>query len=106
MGYKVGSILPLTHGYVWPVPNEKIAWAEKGIVGRGILVDYHRWRQQQGGSEYANINTFDTTPITLKDLHACLAAQGTQVKFGDILVVRSGEFDATVYLSLNCPYVI
>ena len=71
--------------------NENIAWAERGIVGRGILIDYDRWRQQQSDSRYAHVNTFNTTPIPLSDLKACLAAQGTEVRFGDILFIRSGK---------------
>lgn len=61
-------------------------WAERGIVGRGILVDYHTWRLEQG----KELNCFETSPIPLSDLKACLAAQGTVPKFGDILIVRSG----------------
>lgn len=69
-----------------------IAWAEKGIVGRGILIDYHSWRLKQAESDptYREFDAFATTPISLKDLKACLEAQGTEVRFGDILIIRSG----------------
>ncbi|KAK3685579.1 hypothetical protein B0T22DRAFT_492468 [Podospora appendiculata] len=73
------------------------AWAEKGIVGRGVLVDYHTWRQWQaeaGSIRHQNFDAFDTTPIPLEDIQACLAAQGTEVKFGDILLIRSGWMQA------------
>ncbi|KAH8908593.1 hypothetical protein BR93DRAFT_944186 [Coniochaeta sp. PMI_546] len=68
------------------------AWAEKGIVGRGILVDYHTWRLKQAETNpsYAAFDAFATTPIPLSDLQACLAAQGTEIHFGDILIIRSG----------------
>lgn len=68
------------------------AWAEKGIVGRGILADYHSWRLKQASTDpsYASFDAFATTPIALSDLQACLAAQGTEVRFGDVLIVRSG----------------
>ncbi|KAL1861348.1 hypothetical protein VTK73DRAFT_7136 [Phialemonium thermophilum] len=66
------------------------AWAEKGIVGRGVLVDFHRWRLQQRDPRYMKFDPFDRCPISFEDLQACLAAQGTEVKFGDILIVRSG----------------
>ncbi|OIW30077.1 hypothetical protein CONLIGDRAFT_654392 [Coniochaeta ligniaria NRRL 30616] len=68
------------------------AWAEKGIVGRGILIDYHAWRLKQAATNpsYATFDPFTTTPIPLSDLLACLAAQGTEIHFGDILIIRSG----------------
>lgn len=64
------------------------AWADQGIVGRGVLVDYHSWRMSQ--SEVTAYDSFASTSIPLGDLKACLKAQGTEVKFGDILFVRSG----------------
>jgi len=66
------------------------AWSEKGIVGRGILVDWASWREVQG----IPYDAFKTNPIPLEQLKATLEAQGTQVKFGDILIVRSGYMDA------------
>ena len=71
--------------------TKMIAWTEKGIVGRGILVDFHSWRLEQNDSAYTNFDAFETTPIPLNDLKACLQAQGTEVKFGDILIIRSGK---------------
>ncbi|KAK6062413.1 hypothetical protein SCUP234_07321 [Seiridium cupressi] len=64
------------------------AWAEQGIVGRGVLVDLHSWREAH--SEFSAYNTFDSTGIPLADLEACLKAQGTKLEFGDILFIRSG----------------
>ncbi|CAJ2508245.1 Uu.00g094310.m01.CDS01 [Anthostomella pinea] len=69
------------------------AWADQGIVGRGILVDYHSWRPSQ--KNVKPYDSFDSVSIPLEDLQACLAAQGTEVKFGDILIIRSG-FMATL----------
>ncbi|KAI1449718.1 hypothetical protein F5Y02DRAFT_369594 [Annulohypoxylon stygium] len=67
------------------------AWTEKGIVGRGILVDYHSWRQSQpASSASASYDAFTTSSIPLSDLQACLASQGTVPRFGDILFIRSG----------------
>ncbi|QIW95018.1 hypothetical protein AMS68_000536 [Peltaster fructicola] len=71
------------------------AWSEKGIVGRGVLLDYHEWRQKQGRS----YNAFETGSITAADLKAVAKAQGTEIKFGDILLVRSGCLDAYNKLS-------
>jgi hypothetical protein len=62
--------------------------AEQGIVGRGILLDFHSWRlAQDPPSPY---DPFKTGSIPLKDLLAVAKAQGTEIKFGDILIVRSG----------------
>ncbi|KAG6356670.1 hypothetical protein INS49_014544 [Diaporthe citri] len=66
------------------------AFAEKGIVGRGILVDLYSWRQKQDDPALKEFNCFETSSIPLKDIKACLAAQGTEVKFGDILFTRTG----------------
>ena len=71
------------------------AWAAQGIVGRGILLDYHSWRLKQGRAHDA----FATGSISVADLQAVAKAQGTEIKFGDILLVRSGYMHAYNALS-------
>ncbi|TGJ81973.1 hypothetical protein E0Z10_g6785 [Xylaria hypoxylon] len=69
------------------------AWAEQGIVGRGVLVDYHGWRASPEGQTQSKVkeyDSFESVSIPLEDLQACLKAQGTELKFGDILFIRSG----------------
>ncbi|KAI0491097.1 hypothetical protein F4859DRAFT_33751 [Xylaria cf. heliscus] len=69
------------------------AWAEQGIVGRGVLIDYHGWRtspEGQAQSKVKEYDSFETVSIPVEDLQACLKAQGTELKFGDILFIRSG----------------
>ena len=66
------------------------AWSEKGIVGRGVLIDYHTWRVQNN-IEY---EPFRTGSIPLKHLKETLKSQGTELKFGDILIIRSGYMDS------------
>ncbi|MEI8237927.1 MAG: cyclase family protein [Actinomycetota bacterium] len=56
--------------------------AEKGVVGRGILLDMARWR----GKETLDV----AETFTHEDLMACAAAQGTEIRQRDILVVRTG----------------
>lgn len=78
------------------------AWAEKGIVGRGILLDYHRWRilqnaksQKSGaGKEEEMIphNAFSTGSISTSTLLQIAQDQNTQIHFGDILLIRTGYF--------------
>ncbi|KIX07495.1 uncharacterized protein Z518_02148 [Rhinocladiella mackenziei CBS 650.93] len=68
-------------------------WEKKGIVGRGILVDYDRWRRAHG-VEYNVLPPTAVeegpTPTPLEHLKAVLKWQGTDVRFGDILVLRTG----------------
>ncbi|KAF5524425.1 hypothetical protein CGCA056_v004617 [Colletotrichum aenigma] len=62
------------------------AWQKHGIVGRGVLVDYHSWRLSQN----ITYDPFAHDSIPASELKACLEAQGTEVRFGDILIVRTG----------------
>lgn len=62
------------------------AWAEKGLVGRGVLLDYHAWRTRKGMQHAA----FETKGITVDELKAVAEEQGTEIKFGDVLLIRSG----------------
>jgi len=62
--------------------------AEQGIVGRGILLDYHSWALSQ--SPPILHDAFTSHSIPLSHLLAVAASQGTEIKFGDILIVRSG----------------
>ncbi|CZT16293.1 uncharacterized protein RCC_02135 [Ramularia collo-cygni] len=71
------------------------AWAEKGIVGRGILLDYHAWRVRNGREHKA----FETGSISAETLREVAKDQGTEIKFGDILILRSGYLDAHGKLS-------
>lgn len=76
------------------------AWADKGIVGRAILVDFESWRLATGA--HADLDHFGSSPITFADLQACLAFQGdTKPQFGDVLLVRSGWMAALPKLSAD-----
>ena len=66
-GLSKASILPL---------------AERGIVGRGILLDIARWR----GKDVLDV----AETFTHEDLMACAKAQGTEIRPRDVLVVRTG----------------
>ncbi|RMZ79438.1 hypothetical protein DV738_g3375, partial [Chaetothyriales sp. CBS 135597] len=65
-----------------------------GITGRGILVDFARWATtEQGRRDGAGeFKSFEATDIKLDWLKKTLAYQGTELRFGDILIVRSGFF--------------
>lgn len=61
-------------------------WARRGIVGRGVLADVARWREQQGRP----VSAGTTDIITPDDLTETLRAQDIVVEPGDILLVRTG----------------
>ena len=58
------------------------AIAEKGVVGRGILLDMARFR----GKDVLDV----AETFTHEDLMACAKAQGTEIQKRDILVIRTG----------------
>ncbi|KAH9880360.1 hypothetical protein IAQ61_000651 [Plenodomus lingam] len=62
------------------------AWAKRGIVGRGVLLDVYTWSQSNGKS----YNPFNTHHITAADLIACAKSQNTTLQTGDILLIRTG----------------
>ncbi|RGP78257.1 hypothetical protein FLONG3_3572 [Fusarium longipes] len=69
------------------------AWSEHGIVGRGVLLDYHRWKTEVRKEPY---DAFTSHAIHLEDLEAVASYQNVEFQCGDILLVRSG-YTATYY---------
>ncbi len=61
-------------------------WAERGIVGRGVLADVGRWRAAQDRP----LQLDESDPVTADELLACLDAQGVELRTGDVLLVRFG----------------
>jgi len=75
-------------------------FAEQGIVGRGVLVDFERWRQRQSSDHEAQkLECFQAHPIKLSWIKEALKEQGTEIKFGDIFIIRSGWMAAYHTLS-------
>ena len=64
-------------------------WAEQGIVGRGILLDYHAWRLANN-VQVNKHDAFRTGGIPLEELKAVAEWEGVKIRFGDILFIRSG----------------
>jgi len=62
------------------------AWAQNGIVGRGILIDYWGYAQEHG----IKYNPMDAHKITLSELLAAAKEQGVKPQYGDILITRTG----------------
>jgi len=78
-------------------------WAEHGIAGRGILIDYWSYAKENG----IVYDPFEYYTIPFTELQACgkaqgidirPAAQGGDIKIGDLLFIRSG-FISTYYTS-------
>lgn len=69
-------------------------WAARGIVGRGVLVDLASYASSRG-----DYDPFTRVAFRPADLAGALAAQGTSLRGGDILCVRTGWTDK--YLSLD-----
>lgn len=71
------------------------AWAEKGIAGRGILVDYADYADRNG-IKYEKTKTHQ---ISVEAVRAILAETRTKVQTGDILFIRTGFVQG--YLELD-----
>jgi Putative cyclase len=81
-----------------PNANHKCSihhWAQHGIAGRGILLDFRSYAEAKG----IQYDPYDYYPISYEALTQCgqhqgidirPAAQGGDIKIGDILFVRSG----------------
>jgi kynurenine formamidase len=68
-------------------------WAQAGIIGRGVLVDL------AGARDGAGYDPFSRVAFTPADITAALDAQGSALRYGDILCVRTGWVDK--YLTLD-----
>lgn len=68
-------------------------WAAGGIIGRGVLIDLATPRAGTGYDPFASV------AFAPDDLLAALSAQGSAVRYGDILCVRTGWVDK--YLTLG-----
>jgi kynurenine formamidase len=64
-------------------------WAAK-FAGRGVLIDAYGFRKSQGRP----VNAMEPDIYTLDELKAALAAQGTTLKPGSIVLVRTGWMEA------------
>ncbi len=60
--------------------------AGRGVATRGVLLDLGRYLESQGTPiEYQSSQTFDVAT-----LEACRAAQGVEIRAGDVLLFRTG----------------
>jgi hypothetical protein len=85
-----------------PATNHKCSihhWAEHGVAGRGVLLDYRGYAHKKG----INYDPYDYYPISWEELYQCgkdqgidirPAAQGGDIRIGDMLFIRSGWKEA------------
>lgn len=93
------------HGFYNGIPDGSITagtpelgvqrWAEKPIAGRAVLVDVERHRRQVGEPIDHSVGP----PITLDQITDALAAQGSAIEPGDLLLLHTGW--AEWFLALN-----
>ncbi len=69
-----------------PGPLGMEHWARHGIVGRGVLVDVARYREQAGRP----LDPMASEAIGTDDLQGTLDAQGSDLRPGDIVCIRTG----------------
>lgn len=77
------------NGHYGGVPDEEHGidhWARRGIVGRCVLADVGRFRVAVGRP----LRYDSADPIEVSDITGALAAQGTELQEGDVLLVRTG----------------
>ncbi|KAK9477434.1 putative cyclase-domain-containing protein [Lipomyces japonicus] len=69
--------------------NQRIgiqAASQRGIVGRGVLLDFATWADETGVS----YDPFTRRGITLAELKAIASYQKVEFQIGDVLLIRSG----------------
>lgn len=59
-------------------------------MGRGVLLDYHGWRAKQ--KDLRPFSPLKSDAITLAELKKVAEDQGTEIRFGDILIIRTGKY--------------
>ena len=68
-----------------------LAWVDNGgIVGRGVLLDYAAWADAKG----LKPDIFSPTTIPVSTLEDIATQQGTVLRKGDIIFIRSGYIRA------------
>lgn len=77
------------HGFYGGVADEDHGihhWASRGMAGRAVLVDVGRWRQSQGRP----LDLSAPEPIEAEEVLAAAGAQGSEIRTGDVLLLRTG----------------
>ena len=70
-------------------------WTERGLMGRGVLIDFVSYAERNG----IQVSHFEGFAITLDQVLAIAAEQKLELHTGDILFLRTGF--TTAYKTLN-----
>jgi Putative cyclase len=70
-------------------------WSRRGVVTRGVLIDVKGFHERRGGT----LSATERHPLSPDDLDRVLAAQGSVLRQGDVVVLRTGWLEW--YLSLS-----
>jgi kynurenine formamidase len=71
-------------------------WARQGIIGRGVLIDL-----AAGAAARGAYDPFSHVAFSVADLEAQLLSQGSTLRFGDIVCVRTGWTEKYLTLSAS-----
>ncbi|KIX06851.1 uncharacterized protein Z518_04827 [Rhinocladiella mackenziei CBS 650.93] len=74
------------HGPPGSAVNGIDGWAEKAVAGRGILIDFPLWSDEQG----IRHDTMTSRASSVDHIKAIMAARHIQPRQGDILFLRTG----------------
>ncbi|HVW39989.1 MAG TPA: cyclase family protein [Amycolatopsis sp.] len=80
------------YGFYNGLPEDALtvsSWAEKGIAGRGLLLDLERYRETRGRP----LRFDEPDPISVADLCAAAEDQDVGIQVGDLLVIHTGWLD-------------
>ncbi|KAI9752418.1 MAG: hypothetical protein M4579_005642 [Chaenotheca gracillima] len=81
-----GATMDDVHGDPKSTLNGLDAWAAKGIAGRGVLVDYYDWAQENG----IKYDEFTNHPIPVEHVKKIIAEKKITINQGDIFFLRTG----------------
>ena len=70
-------------------------WSRRGVIGRGVLLDFQGFQERRGKSHKPNEH-FALTPALLDEI---AAEQRVELRAGDILIIRTGWLEWFLKLS-------
>ncbi|KAL2857073.1 hypothetical protein BJY01DRAFT_231127 [Aspergillus pseudoustus] len=100
--HRSGKFYNKVNDIIGPNSNQKCSihhWAERGIAGRGVLLNYHEYAKKKK----IYFNPYETCRNSFKDLGNCGKEHGIDIRpesaggdtrIGDILFIRSGWREA------------
>lgn len=84
MAFKASLVYSLVKSVVADHHQE---WTKKGIVGRGVLIDYHSYALAEG----ILFEPWPSRQISVDDIKQITERKKITLQVGDILLLRTGE---------------